>query len=205
MSPHEYFTQSELRSRGWTASMQKHLLGEPDKRVRNPIYRRGKPMKLYCSSRVDQAERSLEFQRLKSRADRRRAAIQPSIEARQRQTVAAAKACRVELKKVSLEHCQREAVNSYNEMTGGLGFLDLDDVKAQHPKFLDRITVNHLRHNRTHYDHLLAEQANKVGVDLAREIVRAKVYKEIMEAFPELEAECLRQLEDRDCDISLAA
>jgi len=200
-----HLSQSKLLERGWTKTMIDQVLGEPDMFKPNPAYKSAAPMRLYSIGRIEAAESHPYFADYLTVVDKRRKAIQPSIDQRRTQTLAEVKSLHIRIKKVALEHCQREAVESYNAFNNPIDPVDLNDVKKRNPDFLDRITVNQIRHNRTCYDQKLVEQAGKIGVTTAQEIVRAKVYKAIMEAYPELAGECLRQLDYRECDIGLAA
>jgi len=60
-------------------------------------------------------------------------------------------------------------------------------------RFLDRITVNYVRHELTNYDGLLASLHGKVGIAEAKELVRERVYDAICDAYPALLEECLDQ------------
>ena len=60
--------------------------------------------------------------------------------------------------------------------------------------FLDRITVNFLRHCWTKYENELAEIAGKVGAPEAYVTIKQMVLDEITEQYPWLAAECDRQL-----------
>lgn len=200
-----FLSQSKILERGWTKKMVDTLLAEPDLFKRNPAYKSAPPMRLYLLSRVEQAEKQPEFVALKSSADKRRKALQPSIDQRRWDTLRRVRNLPIWIKKVSLEHCQREALQFYYAYHGRDDRIDVNVVKRESPEFLDRITVNHIRHCRTRYDDMLVQQAGNIGVREAQEIVRAKVYKAIMDTFPELADECLRQLDHRECDLSLAA
>lgn len=59
--------------------------------------------------------------------------------------------------------------------------------------FLARITVNYVRHVLTPYDGLLAALKGKVGVKVAKELVRARVYDVIAATYPHLATECSKQ------------
>lgn len=205
MKKGKYLSQREVMERGWTKAMITKLLGDPDQLKANPMYKAAAPMRLYSVKRVIKTEGGQEYTTLRAKADKRRDAMRPSIEQRRSDTLAEVKNVHVRIKKLSLEHYQREAVESYNELHDPFDPVDLKDVKERNPDFLDRITVNHIRHNRTCYDEKLVEQAGKIGVNAAQEIVRAKVYKAIMDTYPQLTEECQRQLDDRECDIALAA
>lgn len=52
----EYYTQTELRTRGWRPSAIAALLGEPDWLGGNPYYKSAAPTKLWRADRVQAAE-----------------------------------------------------------------------------------------------------------------------------------------------------
>ena len=75
-------TQSTVLERGWTRAMMRDVLGEPDKEVPNPHYRRaGAPMKLYRLARVVEAESSEDYCVAKAKADKRRASSAKGLNA----------------------------------------------------------------------------------------------------------------------------
>jgi hypothetical protein len=63
------------------------------------------------------------------------------------------------------------------------------------PSFLQRITVNYLRHRLSRYDSELERLFGKVGVRDAYAALNLKVYSAIADAYPELADECRRQEE----------
>ena len=98
-----------------------------------------------------------------------------------------------------LERVRRDAIAHYNERARGAD----RDVRAGEDAgegFLDRITVNYLRHAHSRYDAVLDRAATEVE-GLARSAnrveVRRQVMTEIAAAYPELADECQRQM-DRD-------
>lgn len=60
-------------------------------------------------------------------------------------------------------------------------------------EFLQRITVNYIRHVLTHYDQAIEETAGRVGKMDAINLLRKRVYGAISEAYPDLAGECERQ------------
>lgn len=200
-----HLSQSKLIERGWTKTMIDQVLGEPDMFKPNPAYKSAAPMRLYSIYRIEAAESHPYFADHLTVVDKRRTAIQPSLDKRRRKTLKEVENLCIRIEPVSLEQCQREALEGYFAYHDRSNAVDLNEVKNNNPDFVDRITVNHIRHNRTCYDEKLIEQAGKIGVAMAQEIVRAKVYKAIMSTYPALEDECRRQLDDRECDIGLAA
>ena len=77
------------------------------------------------------------------------------------------------------------------------------DVVDRDPVFLDRITVNYIRHELTQYDGALVEVAGQTGIQQAVDAIRARVYEAIADAYPMLADECTRQLERKRLERSL--
>lgn len=63
--------------------------------------------------------------------------------------------------------------------------------------FLNRITVNYLRHKLTNYDEKLNVLFGKVGKDEAYQLLNQMIYKKISEEYPGLATECKRQLKQK--------
>ena len=85
---------------------------------------------------------------------------------------------------------RRAAIEAYNEW-----HWDGDGAAEDAPaEFLERITVNFIRHNLTAYDRALEEVAGRVGIASAVQAIRAKIYSAIGESDPALADECSRQL-----------
>jgi hypothetical protein len=68
-------------------------------------------------------------------------------------------------------------------------------TSSSDPVFLQCITVNYLRHSLSRYDHELERLFGKVGVRDAYAHLNAKVYLAITQSYPDLSAECVRQME----------
>jgi hypothetical protein len=85
---------------------------------------------------------------------------------------------------------RRAAIEAYNEWHGD-GDGTAEDAPAE---FLERITVNFIRHNLTAYDRALEEVAGRVGIASAVQAIRARIYSAIGESYPALADECSRQL-----------
>ena len=58
----EYAGSRVLARRGWTEAAIRRFLGEPDRRVPNPVYRSAAPARLYSMTRVTAAEDTPEWQ-----------------------------------------------------------------------------------------------------------------------------------------------
>ena len=71
-----------LKERGWTESMIRDLLGDPDLRVDNPHYKTAAPMRLWRVQRAEAAEALAEFAAARERAERQCAAAAKAAETR---------------------------------------------------------------------------------------------------------------------------
>lgn len=69
------------------------------------------------------------------------------------------------------------------------------------PNFLERITVNYLRHCLTLYKKEIANIAGKVRVSEGYAEISQKVYAAIEESYPELAGECRRQATTKLCSV----
>ena len=60
-------------------------------------------------------------------------------------------------------------------------------------EFLDRITVNYLRHQQTRYDETIETLYRQVGREQAYQLLRSRVLAVIAAEYPYLASECRRQ------------
>jgi transcriptional regulator GlxA family with amidase domain len=189
----EMITQTMLLERpGWSRKLVEKLLGEPD--VRKKVYGYGKKLCLYSMDRILAAESSREFADQQESLAKRQIAAQKAVETKQQNLLEAVKAMEITVERIDRKQLKKLAVDAYNERNLFTDrFADLDSSKD----FLDRICVNYVRHNLTEYDAALEEIAGKVGNQEALILIRLKVYTAIAEAYPELAAECNRQLDER--------
>ncbi|MET4144221.1 hypothetical protein [Arthrobacter sp. UYCo732] len=65
------------RSPAWTPAAIKRFLGEPDKLIRNPVYRNGPKMRMFSTDRVDEVEATDEWKAWEEGHHRRSAAHGP--------------------------------------------------------------------------------------------------------------------------------
>lgn len=197
----KYYMKSQVLSRKWTEGMIKKLLGDPDKLKDNPHGRRAAPMKLFLVSRVEAAEKTQQFADALEAANKRRKAISGSIAKKRNNTIQDARNCSINVVKKSRKQVLEAAIESYNCYNFGIKYADPNSDRS----FLDRITVNYIRHRLTEYDFELSETYGKIGVNTAKDVIRARVYEAIAEAYPHLKNECIRQAEDRFVKLSIAA
>jgi hypothetical protein len=190
----ELLNLTELRARGWTPAMIRRLLGTEDAVRRNPIYRTAAPQRLYKRERVLAAEESMDFEAARAgslhRAERGRA-----IAARKKAgLLKEIGRLEVRVTKLDAKTLRRRAIAHYEERQYA---RDGYDFCTPEGAMLERITVNYIRHELTEYDDHLDALFGRIGKQAAIFAVREKVYAAIAAAYPQLAAECQRQLDAR--------
>ena len=161
----EYITPTGLQGkRGWTDTMIRNLLGEPDRTARNPHYKSAPPMKLYLLDRVIDAENSVKFTKYVPDPKRKKAA---------------AKAVQTKIDR--LTRWAKTVHIRYNFPSPGMLYGS------------DREKVNYLRHECTEYDYTLGDMYGKTGKDIAYPIIKNRILAEIAKEYPDLAEETARQ------------
>lgn len=196
----EFVSLAGLRDRRWTAALVRAFLGEPDKLARNPHYRKAAPMRLYLLARVVEVEVTDEFKTALNGAAKRSQSARTVADKKRTALIAEAEAMPIRVESMSLESLRRRAINNYNDR-GPRRDDDYSWTPARHDSdasFLERISVNYARHCLTVYDEALEAQFAKVGVNAAVAVIRRRVYEIIAATWPDLSAECTRQLVHRE-------
>jgi hypothetical protein len=196
-SPGETLSKAKLKERGWTEAGIKRFLGEPDGTKPNPKYKNGAPMSLYQVARVEAAEQTPEY--LAWKAKKRRDGAARAVRTKKALLHATIERWRPEVPVLDIAKLRRKAIANYNshrEERAVVRERDLEWTPATERSdeaFLARITVNYVRHVLTPYDGLLGTLHGKVGIEEAKELVRAKVYDAIAATYPHLASECSAQ------------
>ncbi|MDD2741263.1 MAG: hypothetical protein PHV02_03260 [Rhodocyclaceae bacterium] len=186
-------TQTAILERtGWTKTLLLKLLGEPD--LRKKIHGRTQLACLYREVRVLEAEGSAAFAAAQDGIQKRKAAGKKAVETKIEKLMLAVAEMRVTVQHVGIDKVRRDAIRSYNDWHWDSCMPA--SLKSE-PEFLDRITVNYIRHELTDYDYALEEVAGKVGVQIAIDTIRDKIYASIANAYPVLAQECKKQLDAR--------
>jgi len=186
-----------IKDYGIPKSLLEKLIPNP-KLVKNPHYKCAAPMKLYAPSAIKE---------LLTRKD-----VQDAIEKRKQRSSAGKKAVQTKLNNVDAKadaaakslivHAESDvetnAIAAYNEWES-IKASTSDNYEPKLIKttpsraFLDRITVNYIRHNLTEYDERLCEEKGKVGRYHFYGRYKAGVLDAIAKAYPQYAAECERQ------------
>lgn len=168
------------------------LLGEPDALKKNPHYAKAAPMRCYAEVRVVAVELSPEFEESKAKASVRSNGAKKAAETKRDALLRQVKEMRVSVKSMPAKQVRDLAIRSYNDWNA-------DDVSPDAASaFLERISVNYIRHNLTIYDKALEEISGRVGITDAIKEIRRKIYEAISTRYPELALECARQMERRE-------
>lgn len=187
-----HLTKSALLIRaGWTATLASRLLGEPDQRKK--VFGRTVPLALYEVSRIEQAEAGADFALAQASVAKRKVAAAKAVATKTANLMAAIEAMPITVERLGLADVKRQAIDSYNMRSHGDSFASI----ADDPAFLERITVNFIRHELAEYDVALWEAAGKTGIARAVAEIRRRVYSAIAQAYPALSSECERQMEAR--------
>jgi hypothetical protein len=191
----DMWTMPRLRERGWTPAMVRDLLGGPDELKPNPVYRSAAPMGLWAEARVTAGEADPVFAQRQAAASKRSAASARVAAHKREELLAKVASVPVRVPLMDRERLIREACASYNEFHAE--YADFMATPGSDPEFLDRITVNYLRHELSSYEAELAALFGKTGRAEATAVIRRRVYRAIANAYPELATECGRQLSRR--------
>jgi len=192
----KYISKAGLKARGWTDSMIRRLLGDPDLTVRNPYYRKAPEMKLYLIERVNRIEGSDIFLELKEKSMKRSEAMKKVAKMKESELLKYIDSIEIEVKKMEIEKIKNLAIEEYNFHQGEIDHFEnmLIGKKDLDSAFLSRITVNYIRHNLTNYEDLLEELEGKVGKYEAYIKLKNKILEKIAEVYPDLKDECYKQM-----------
>lgn len=180
-------TQSTILTRpGWSKTILANLLGEPDKRRKQ--LGRSNYLCLYLLERVEAAEKSEQFLNVQTALSNRKLSAEKAVKTKIAKLMNAVSLMKICVNKI--EDVELQAIEAYNAIQRD------EDCRAttnSEMTFLNRITVNFIRHELTEYDRSLEEIAGKTGVTIAVDAIRNKVYSAIADTYPEYEEECSRQ------------
>ena len=207
-----FWSVPDLRSRGWTDTMIRRLLDDPDRRRPNPYYRSAAPMRLYRITRVEEMERSTTFVTWAGKAVLRSARAKAVAERKAQELLGQVATMQIVVPRLDVDRLRDKAIAQYNqrqqERTLNGRRETWQDVEpaspASSPVFLERITVNYVRHRLTSYDRNLERVAGQIGVAQAVTAIRKRIYAAIAETYPHLALECERQLARRLGSLSSA-
>ena len=177
-----------ILARGWAKSGIKRFLGSPH-RVQNC---RSKTfgdyvVNWYLESAVLSSENKAEFKAFQEKKEARAVSSQKAVATKIEKAIETAKSIKIGLERHDLGWLKKQACESYNDYHSD--YCPDASTKSDH-KFLDRITVNFIRHELSNYEDALWAQFGKTGGSEAVRLIRHRVYMAIATTYPSLKQEC---------------
>jgi len=187
-----HLTATGLKLRGWTDTLIKNFLGDPDRTAENRHYKSGPPVRLYKLSRVEAVESSDEFKQAHGKAQERSRRQKAVAQEQSKKLLQKVSEMPITVDLLPLDKVLDDAIRHFNAHPKRERDNRGADKGSDQP-FLDRIMVNHIRHNLTHYDKFLDEVERKTAAMDARELINQRIYDAIAQEYPDLGTECDRQ------------
>ena len=151
-------------------------------------------MRMYLIERAEKHEITEEFQERLAKAKSRSKTALKVADRKREATAQWVRRIRVQVAVIPLETARRNAIASYNEHQSWRDdWWGRNADENSDPAFLERITVNYLRHEQTSYDNLWGKLVGRVGRQEAHELLRERILDEIANKYPDLAVECGRQ------------
>lgn len=189
-----YYCKTELKGRGWTDSLIKRFLPEPDKTYPNPHYKDGAPMCFYAERRTKEIEESVEFKEAKEASSKRKESSKKAVETKKAKIVEWVNGLKIEIPDYDRETLIKKACEHFNarkryqkELYDEWASRHYEDIcedyepdfsiaspESEEP-FLARITTNYLRHCCSNYEKELKRLFGKTGKDEGHDILKARI------------------------------
>lgn len=192
----EYYSQTTLKSFGFTAKMIETMLSEPVLKP-NPHYKCAAPMKLWLITEVDAVMQTDEFKEAVKKRESRRQGAAKAVETKRAKLHAEIleKCKHIKVRRWDLTKLRRQTISdkqawyNYQSMLRD-GRCEYRDADTADDDTVQRWMVNFIRHNLTEYDDVLYEMSGRVGCHDEYYHYREAVLAKIAEVYPELKDEC---------------
>jgi hypothetical protein len=146
-------TVPTLKARGWTETLIRDYLGAPDSSCLNPYYRSAAPMRLYARARVEAVEASPAWSTLQEQVARRKAAAAKAVETKTQRLWDDLLELEITVPVMPLAELTEQACVHYHDQQSVRERWDAQEATpASNPSFLERISVNYLRHRLSSYE-----------------------------------------------------
>lgn len=190
-------SKSGLKYRGWTETLIKKFLKEPDELATNPHYKCTVPMLLYSERRVKKIEKRKDFINLQERAYKRKEAARKAVETKRKKIIDYVNNLEIVIPFMDNKELDKKARASYDEYHSMRHDWDYDiqdyspfyfqsAFDSEDEKFIKRITINYLRHQCTDYEEQLNSLFGKVGIQEGHDILQKRINDKIREVYPHL-------------------
>lgn len=192
-----FFNKTQLKERGWSEKMIETLYGEPYMTRKIGRYC---TEYLYHPMRVYNIEGTRKFKELSAKYLQRKKKAKEVSNNRKNSVIERAQTLPIKVVVSDYKTVMRKAIEHWNyrqeERCLNRMWQEFDFQYAtmdSDQSFLERITVNYIRHNLTCYDRLLNSHNGTTGKYEAIRILQARIYDEIAKAYPAFAEECQRQ------------
>lgn len=190
--PEKMVSQSTVLELGFTKSMISTLLPEPVLK-RNPHYASAPPMRLWKESDVRAVMETEAFRQTLDKSLRRKKSSEKAVATKRKNAEAILDELIETLVVVRVELPELEK----RTLVAKQGWYNLHDggsIAAPDAETVDRWMVNFIRHRLCRYDSGLMGIWGKVGKQELYQRFKVETLKKISITYPELRAECLRQI-----------
>lgn len=188
-----HITRAALLNRpGWSPARVKTFLGEPD--LRKKVYGSKHPLCLYEAKRIESTETTESFLSGIEKLNELKASRKKVAQEKRAKLLKSIEETEIHIEQIPLNMIRRMAVADYNDRQLERG----GDFACEHNSdkdFLDRISVNFIRHHLTNYHSNLDWMHGKTGVNMAYFRLKIKIIKKIAELYPDLKYESENQIQ----------
>ena len=182
-----------LKKRGWTDSMIKKLLPEPEFKLAAGSRSRG--YYLWNEEDILKAEEADSFKDSLEKSVKRKESAKKAVETKKKNTISDMQslANQIIVERVPIEevdkgvweyHRYKKHYSAKGKLFSGDGNLNLTNVRKE---LLNTWRFNHIRHCLTDYEYDLLALVNRVGKDDAYHAYREIIDKKIYDTYPELD------------------
>ena len=197
ITKNEYYTKTAIRQdHGFSENLIKELLGEADKRSRNPYSRKKPDVQLYLIERVEECKKLEAWINYQETRKRRSESAEKTQEAKREKTLELAKTCPINWKEytpINTQEAIQEGWDAWTYMKNERS--NIYEFGTPDKETLHRWAVNYLRHNCITYEETLFDTKGRTGVDQAYYIIKDRCLDMISKRFPEFDDECYKQYE----------
>lgn len=207
MARKDFYNISQMKERGWTASIIKKLVQIEPTEFRG-MYRR-QPQKCYPKDYIEGLEQSDEFKELREKASQRSTTMSLVAEKKRTENIEKFKKriYAVKVPVLPLDVLRRRTIDAKNKWYEYTSMMyDRFDDGPVDERNLDNSTlfrweVNFIRHELTKYEDLLSEIYGIVGTHEIYKELKNYVLDRISEAYPHLKGSCDSQKIQKSSDL----
>lgn len=204
----EKITLTKVKQMGFSDKLISLLLPEPEL-VDNPYYKSAAPMKLWNKKNVEEAMKRDEYINYQEKRKKRKTAAEKAVQTKKTNLLSAIQeeSDKIMIKIIPFDTLKSKAIQAkqewYNQHYDPLSDEFRKSAYNADEDTINRWSVNYLRHRMTSYDEQLFKMARKTGNREAYMLLFELILNKIGKAYPELNDECMRQIEEKRCKYQL--